>query len=706
MNFRVLHKTRGRVHLDLAVRRLDSREADVLYYSILEQPGVQNVQVLYRTGQIICKFNPTAVGAEKNLLDFIRKADPRDPALAEYVPAVSGRATNEEFKEKIAVKVMTRVAKRLLLPAPIRALWVMKNGAPFIADGMKDLLRRKFSAEIVHASAILASILTGDFSTAGSIIFLTELGEILEEWTYKKSVDDLAQSLALNISRVWKMENGEAVSVSPSQVQAGDKICVYMGNVIPMDGIVYEGEAMVNQAALTGESIPVHKEKGITVYAGTVIDEGELVIEVKETSGQTRYDNIVRMIEESESMVAQTQSQAERLVSQLIPYTFGTAALTWLLTRNVTKAASVLMVDFSCAIEVAMPIAVLSAMREASGHHMTVKGGKFLEMLSDADTIVFDKTGTLTRSIPKVEEIVCMEGRDPDEMLCLAADLEEHFPHSLANAVVQAARERNLNYGVPHSKPEYIIAHGIVSEAGGERVIIGSYNFVFNDEKTVVRPEDQEKLAHLPAQYSHLYMAIGGVLAAIIGIDDPIKEETPVVIDRLRKAGFTNIVMMTGDSERTAAAIAAQAGVDRYYAEVLPEDKARFVEMEKNAGHRVVMIGDGINDSPALSAADVGIAMKEGADIAREIADITLAGSDLEQLIALRELSVKLMSRMKNTGSVGIASNAAILAAGILGLVTPGTAALLHNTSTIALCLRNMQNMIPPEEYYKEGGYT
>ncbi len=700
MKVTVLHRAKGQMQIGLGLRRLKPEEADVLYYALTEHPGVRSVTVLPRTAQLLLRFDPCRADAPAETLKFLRSFSPEDPEMQKLVPAVSARATSEQYKEEIGTLIMTRVAKRLLLPAPIRYAWTIWNGLPFIRAGLKDLIQKKFSAEIVHASAILASLLTGDFPTAGSIIFLTKLGEILEEWTYKKSVEDLARSLALNVTNVWKVEGETTELVNLSQVKVGDRIHVYMGSVIPLDGIVSEGEAMVNQSALTGESIPVHKEPGITVYAGTVIDEGDLIIEVKETSGQTRYDNIVKFIEQSESMVAVTQSQAEKLVSRLIPYTFGTAALTWLLTRNVTKAASVLMVDFSCAIEVAMPISVLSAMREAGAHHITVKGGKFLEHIAGADTVVFDKTGTLTRSVPTVEAVVPMSGRDENEMLALAADLEAHFPHSLASAVVQAARDRGLDYGVPHSKPEYIVAHGIVSIAAGQRVVIGSHHFVFDDEKTLVRPEDEAKLHALPLRYSQLYMAIDGVLAAIIGIDDPIKPETRNVVRRLKAAGLTNIVMMTGDSERTAAAIAAEAGIDRWYSEVLPEDKAHFVEQEKEAGHRVIMIGDGINDSPALSAADVGIAMKEGADIAREIADITLSGSDLEQLIALKELSDKLMLRMKSTGALGIAANGAILLAGILGLVTPGTAALLHNTSTIALCLRNMTEMIPEETQY------
>lgn len=693
MKYRILHHTKGRLHLDLQERRLGGQEADVLYYMLTERDEVESVQVFARTAQVIIRYR----GPASTLLSFLKDAELTDPELLDMVPAVSARATNVQFKEKIIDEVMVRCLKRVLLPFPVRAVVTVVDCAPFIAAGVKDLLKRNFSAEIVHASAIAASLLTRDFSTAGSIAFLTKIGEILEEWTYKKSVDDLAQSLALNVSNVWKMEENSPVLVKIGQIKTGDLIHVTMGNVIPLDGTAVSGEAMVNQATLTGESTPVRKAEGISVFAGTVIEEGELVIEVKETFGETRYDAIVKMIEESESMTSETQSQAEKLVSKLIPYTFGTAALAWILTRNATKAASVLMVDFSCAIEVAMPIAVLSAINESARQKITVKGGKFLEKIATADTIIFDKTGTLTKASPKVADVVAMSGRDPDEMLRIAACIEEHFPHSLANAVVKAAKEKNLEHEEMHSEVSYIVAHGIVTSIGEDRVVIGSQHFVFEDEAVEVLPEDKEKLEALPPQYSHLYLAIGGRLAAVIGISDPMKEEAAQTVARLRQAGFSHIVMMTGDSERTAAAIAKQAGITEYYAEVLPEDKAHYVEAEKEAGHQVVMVGDGINDSPALSAADVGIAIKEGADIAREIADITLSGSHLGQLAVLRALSCQLMTRMKNTGRVGIAFNGAILLAGLAGAVTPGTAAFLHNASTIVLCLRNMGDLLPQE---------
>lgn len=693
MRFKITHRANGRLHLNMAKRQFTEQEADVLHYALLERDEVVKVQVLARIGEVIVTYR----GSAAPLLQFLRGMKYSDPDLLDLIPAVSARATSVQYKEKIMDEVMLRVLKRFFLPIPVSTVCTIVDGMPFIIHGLKDVIHKNFSAEIVHASAIAASLLTGDFSTASSITFLTTVGEILEEWTYKKSVDDLAQSLALNVTKVWKLEDGVARQVNISQIRSGDLIQVTMGNLIPLDGRVESGEAMVNQAALTGESVAVRKAPDISVFAGTVIEEGELIIEVRETSGMTRYDKIVKMIEESESLTPVVQSQAERVVSKLIPYTFGTAVLTFLLTRNITKAASVLMVDFSCAIEVAMPIAVLSAMNESSRHKITVKGGRFLEEISEADTIIFDKTGTLTKATPMVAEVLAMGDRDPDEMLRIAACIEEHFPHSLANAVVRAAKEKHLEHEEMHSKATYIVAHGIETSIGEDRAVIGSYHFIFEDEGVEVTEEDRAKLEALPAQYSHLYMAIGGKLAAVIGIEDPIKTETTEVIHRLRRLGFEHIVMMTGDSERTAKAIAAQAGITEFYAEVLPEDKAHFVEQEKAKGHKVIMVGDGINDSPALSAADVGIAIKEGADIAQEIADITLSGSHLEQLATLRELSDRLMVRMKSTGRIGIAFNGAILLAGLGGLVVPGTAALLHNASTIGLCLRNMNNLVPEE---------
>lgn len=695
MRYRIIHQTARRLHIGIAKRRLQDKEADILYYALSERGDVETVQIFARTAEAVIRFRE---GIREEMLEYLDAFDLQDESAVEQMPEVSARAVSEMYKEKIAVKTMLQVIKRLAVPFPIRVAWTVYNGAPYIVSGFRDLIQRQFSAEIVHASAILASLLTRDFNTASSIVYLTDVGEILEEWTFKKSVDNLAQSLALNVTKVWKVEDGRSSLVSIHQIQDGDLIQVSIGSMIPLDGVVEEGEALVNQAALTGESIPAEKRPDSTVFAGTVVEEGELFIRVRGVSGETRYDRIVRMIEESESMTSVTQSRAEAVVSRLIPYTFGTALVTGLLTRNLTKAASVLMVDFSCAIEVAMPIAVLSSMREASRHQITVKGGKYLEMISEANTIVFDKTGTLTYATPVVEEVLPMGDRKADDMLALAACLEEHFPHSLANAVIRSAKEKNLCHEQLHSKPTYIVAHGIESTFEGQRVVLGSYHFVLEDEAAKVSDEDWARVQAMPAQYSRLYMAVGGELAAVIGIADPIKTETPGVIAALKDTGIEHIVMMTGDSERTAAAIAAEAGITEYYSEVLPEDKARYVQKERDKGRKVIMIGDGINDSPALSAADVGIAMKEGADIAREIADITLSGRELEQLVTLRRMSANLMNRMNSTARVGIAFNAAILLAGILGLATPGTAALLHNASTIGLCLQNMTDVLPEKE--------
>ena len=692
MRYRVLHEGPGQLHLKLARGRLSEREADILYYALIDRLEVVKASVFSRTGEVTLRVRSNPEG----LLSYLDSLQLTEDAVK--MPSVSGRATNEHYKEKIIDMFVMRGLKRFFLPAPVRTVVTVYEAAPFIWHGIKDILHKKFSAEIVHASAISASLLIGDFPTASSITFLTEVGEVLEEWTYKKSVNDLAQSLSLNISRVWKVGEGPDELVKIENIKVGDKVRVTMGNMIPLDGVVFSGEALVNQAALTGEPMAVQKIPGRSVFAGTAVEEGELIIEVKEVSGETRYDKIIQMIEASESMSPVTQSQAEKVVSRMIPYTFGTAVATWLLTRNVIKAASVLMVDFSCAIEVAMPVATLSAMSEASRHRLTVKGGKFLETIAEADTIVFDKTGTLTRATPVVQQVVALGGWSEDEMLRMAACLEEHFPHSLAYAVVRAAREKHLKHEEMHSKPEYIVAHGIVSYVGDERVVIGSQRFIFEDEGVALTHEDEEKIAAIPEENSRLYMAIGGRLAAVIGIADPIKEEAVQVIEELKKAGIQHVVMMTGDSRRTAAAVAAKAGITEFYAEVLPEDKANYVERQKAAGRKVIMVGDGINDSPALSAADVGIAMKEGADIAQEIADVTLYGSELEKLITLKRIGDRLMPRMHNTARIGIGFNGAILVAGLLGLVAPGAAAFLHNFSTIALSVYNMTPLVPEEE--------
>jgi len=685
MRYRIVHEGPGRLHIALDRVRLSSKEADILYYALIERRDVVKVQVYPRTGEAVVRYRRE----REELLAVLDTLSLRDEE-AVRLPAVSARATNEEYREKIISMLLRRGLKKLLLPAPVRAVLTVYRAVPFIWHGLRDVLKGHFSAEIIHASAIGASLLIGDFPTADSITFLTELGELLEEWTYKKSVDDLAQSLSLNVSKVWKVGDGADILVNIEDVAVGDRIRVTMGNVIPLDGIAAGGEAMVNQSALTGEPLAVRKIPGRAVFAGTVVEQGELVIEVREVSGDTRYDKIIKMIEASESMNPVTQSQAERVVTRMIPYTFATAVAAWLLTRNVTKAASVLMVDFSCAIEVAMPV--------ATRHQLTVKGGKFLETISQADTIVFDKTGTLTRATPCVEQVVPMEGREEKDMLRIAACLEEHFPHSLANAVVRAAQEQGLQHEEMHSKPEYIVAHGIVSTIGEGRVVLGSWHFIFDVEGVPLLPGDEARLEAIPEENSRLFLAIDGHLAAVIGIADPVKEEAAAVIARLKEQGIRHVVMMTGDSHKTAAAVAARAGITEFYAEVLPEDKARYVEEQKAAGRKVIMVGDGINDSPALSAADVGIAMKEGADIAQEISDVTVSGDALGQLVVLKQVSDRLMPRMRSTARVGIGFNGAILLAGLLGLVTPGTAAFLHNASTIGLSLYNMTPLVAEEK--------
>ena len=576
----------------------------------------------------------------------------------------------------------------------IRDSYITLSSLKYIAKGIQSLWHRKIEVAVLDATAIGVSVLRKDFGTAGSVMFLLGIGELLEEWTHKKSVDDLARTMALNVGKVWLKSDGQEVLVSVNDISAGDEVVVHMGNVIPFDGEVSEGEAMVNQASLTGESLPIRKAEGNYVYAGTVLEEGELTILVKEVGGSSRFEKIVTMIEESEKLKSSLEGKAEHLADRLVPYTLGGTALTYLLTRNTTKALSVLMVDFSCALKLAMPISVLSAIREASLYHMTVKGGKYLEAVAEADTIVFDKTGTLTKAKPSVVEVVSFDGREPDELLRIAACMEEHFPHSMAKAVVQAAEEKGLAHEEMHSKVEYIVAHGISTTINGKRAVIGSSHFVFEDEKCTIPEGKEELFENLPVEYTHLYLAIENQLAAVICIEDPLREEAEAVITSLRKAGLSKIVMMTGDSERTAHAIAERVGVDEYYSEVLPEDKAAFVEKEKAAGRKVIMIGDGINDSPALSAADVGIAISDGAEIAREIADITISADDLYQIVTLKLISDALMKKISKNYKQIVGFNTGLIALGVAGVIQPATSALLHNTSTLVISLKSMQNLL------------
>lgn len=695
MQYEMIHRSPGRFHINFAKRRFTEHEADVLYYTLLDYPGVTDVTVYQRTAQLALRFDHDG----KTILDDIRCLDLNDPELAQCVPTVSARATNETFKNQLLDKIIGRIARRILLPAPVRAVLATIKAVPFCIHCVNQFRSGESSADIIHGAAVIAALLTREFSTASSVMFLTEVGELLEQWTYKKSVDDLAQSLALNVEKVWRVdEDGTEAQVGLNRIRTGDKFHASMGNMIPLDGKVISGEAMVNQSVLTGEPLAVRKSAGDDVYAGTVLEEGDLIVEVSFGLGENRYDKIVHMIENSENMAALTQTKAASVADKLVPWTFGLSIAAFAITRDPMKAASVLMADFSCAVEVAMPIAVLSAMREAGRHNITVKGGKFLENIAKADTIVFDKTGTLTNAEPVVEEVLAFGDNNANDMLAIAADLEEHFPHSLANAVVRKAAECGLTYSENHSKAEYIVAHGITAEIDGKRAVIGSYHFVIEDEGVVVSPEDQAKIDAMSATTSKLYFAIGSRLSAVIAIADPLKPETPDVIARLKAAGFPNIVMMTGDSRETAEAIASEAGITEVHAEVLPEDKARYVAEQKAKGRKVLMIGDGINDSPALSEADVGVAIKEGADIAQEIADVTLSGSNLSTLITLRHIADKLMKRMHSTYVVGNMLNGAVLAFGFFGFITPNTGALLHNVSTIGLCLRNMQDLDAEED--------
>ena len=670
------------------------READILAYYLENLPGVTLAKVYERTADAVICYS----GDRKDILEGLQKFSYQDNQLEEIVPKNSGRELNAEYKEKLIQRVCTRIVTQTVLPAPVRAVYTGIKAVRYIIKGIKCLWKRKLEVEVLDATAITVSILRRDFNTAGSVMFLLGIGELLEEWTHKKSVGDLARSMSLNVSKVWLKADGTEVLVPISQVKEGDEVLVHVGTMIPLDGIVVEGEAMVNQASMTGESIPVKKEKGSYVYAGTALEEGEITICVKKAAGSTRFERIVTMIEESEKLKSSVEGKAENLADALVPWSLGGTALTYLLTRNATKALSILMVDFSCALKLAMPLAVLSAIREANVHHITVKGGKFMEAVADADTIVFDKTGTLTKAKPVVVDIVTFGDRDKNEMLRIAACLEEHFPHSMANAVVQESLSRHLVHDEMHTKVEYIVAHGIASQINGERVVIGSHHFVFEDEKCVIPVDGQAKFDALPEEYSHLYMAIGGELVAVICIEDPLRPEAEVVLRQLREAGIKKLVMMTGDSERTARAIARRVGVDEYYSEVLPEDKAHYVEEAKKNGHKVIMVGDGINDSPALSAADVGVAISEGAEIAREIADVTVSEDDLAQLVILKQLSNCLMKRIHSNYRFVISFNLGLILLGVGGILAPTTSALLHNTSTLAISLKSMTNLIEEQE--------
>ena len=691
MKFYIKHESRGRIRIHLAQKRMSSVQAETLLYYLQNQNQVSFAKVYDRTGDAVICYE----GERAAVIRMIQLFHYEEVELPTGLLESSGRALNNEYQEKLISKVIYHFGRKWLLPAPIRAIYTTVVSVKYIWKGIQTLAQGKIEVPVLDATAIGVSMLRGDYGTAGSVMFLLGVGELLEEWTHKKSVGDLARSMSLNVGKVWLKKDGQEILVPSEKIVAGDEIVVHMGNMIPFDGEVSNGEGMVNQASLTGESVPVRRTLGSVVYAGTVLEEGELTILVKQTGGSSRYEKITAMIEESEKLKSGLESKAEHLADRLVPYSLGGTALTYLLTRNATKALSILMVDFSCALKLAMPISVLSAIREANQHKITVKGGKFLEAVAEADTIVFDKTGTLTKAQPTVAEVVSFsETKSPDELLRIAACLEEHFPHSMAKAVVDAAKEKHLDHEEMHSKVEYIVAHGISTTINGEKAIIGSYHFVFEDENSIIPEGMEEKFRHLPEEYSHLYLALEGVLAAVICIEDPLRPEAAEIIRQLKKTGLKKIVMMTGDSERTAKAIAKKVGVDEYYAEVLPEDKANFVEKEKAEGRKVIMIGDGINDSPALSAADVGIAISEGAEIAREIADITVAADDLAEILVLRMLSNRLMKRIHKNYRFIVTFNAGLILLGVGGILQPTTSALLHNTSTLYIGLKSMGNLL------------
>ena len=694
MRFCIKHEMKGRLRIHIIQNRMTYAEADTLSWYLEEQENVTEVKVYERTADAVICYK----GEREEILTVLKQFSYEKAEVPETVLSSSGRQLNEEYKERLITKTVLHYGSKLFLPMPVRAVITSVKSVKYIWKGIRCLAHGRLEVPVLDATAISVSVFRKDFATAGSVMFLLGIGEIIEEWTHKKSVGDLARSMSLNVKKVWLKREDQEILVKSSEVQPGDEIIVHMGNVIPFDGEVSDGEGMVNQASLTGEAMPVRRVSGQSVYAGTVLEEGELQIRVKAVTGSTRYEKIVSMIEDSEKLKSRAEGKAEHLADSLVPYTLLGTGAAWLLTRNVTRTLSVLMVDFSCALKLAMPITVLSAIREAGENHITVKGGKFLEAVADADTIVFDKTGTLTKATPTVKDVVVFGEYPKEEALRIAACLEEHFPHSMAKAVVDAAKERNLSHEEMHSKVEYIVAHGISSYINDKKVVIGSSHFVFEDEECTIDPQYQDRYDTLPPEYSHLYLAIEHKLAAVICIEDPLREEAAEMVKSLKAAGITKVVMMTGDSERTAAAIAKRVGVDEYYAEVLPEDKANFVEKEKSEGRKVIMIGDGINDSPALSAADAGIAISDGAEIAREIADITIAADDLREVVTLKLLSNLMLKRIHRNYRSIVGINSGLIVLGVTGMIQPTMSALLHNTSTLLISLRSMRNLLPEKE--------
>lgn len=690
MKFVIKHEIKGRIRVHIIQNKMTYAQADILAFYLNNNKYVTFAKVYDRTSDATINY----IGDREEIITLLKHFRYDEVEVPTGLVENSGRELNAKYQEKLVNKVIFRYAGRLFLPYPVRACVTTVKSVKYICKGLNCLWHRKIEVPVLDATAIGVSVIRSDFETAGSVMFLLGIGELLEEWTHKKSVDDLARTMSLNVGKVWLVKDDNEVLVPSSEIEVGDKVVVRMGKIIPFDGQVTAGEAMVNQASLTGESAPVRKCENSYVYAGTVVEEGEITVKVKETGGSSKFEKIVMMIEESEKLKSALESKAEHIADKLVPYTLAGTGITYLLSRNVTKALSVLMVDFSCALKLAMPISVLSAIREASMHNITVKGGKFLEAVANADTIVFDKTGTLTKAQPTVAKVISFNGYEPDELLRIAACLEEHFPHSMANAVVDAARTKKLDHEEMHSKVEYVVAHGISTKINDKKVIIGSYHFVFEDEKCVVPEGKEELFKNLPNEYSHLYLAIGDSLAAVICIEDPLREEAEAVINSLRRAGISKIVMMTGDSDRTAKVIAKKVGVDEYYSEVLPEDKAKFVEKEKAKSRKVIMIGDGINDSPALSAADVGIAISDGAEIAREIADITIGSDDLYNIVTLKLLSDSLMKRISKNYRNIVGFNTGLILLGVSGIIQPTTSALFHNTSTLLISLKSMQNLL------------
>lgn len=693
MRIKIQHEIKGRIRFSTQKKKMTAREADMFLFYINSLKNVTSAKVYERTGDSVVCYTGSRQELIRNLVAFSFE----DKELQEKVPENTGRELMNQYKEKLVSKLVIHFLCKLFLPAPAAKAKAVIQSLHFIKEGLKCIRRRKLEVPVLDATAISVSLIWGDVSTASSIMLLLGVGEILEEWTHKKSVADLARSMSLNVEKVWKKEGNTEILTEIQDIKEQDLICVHMGNMIPLDGIVTQGEAMVNQASLTGEGIPVKKEKDAYVYAGTVVEEGELTIQVKQSAGSTRYEKIVSMIEDSERLKSSLEGKAAHLADRLVPFSFLGTILTYLLTRNATRALSILMVDFSCALKLSMPIAVLAAMRECQDHQITVKGGKFLEAVAEAETVVFDKTGTFTKAQPTVAEVVAFGENDRDSMLRLAACLEEHFPHSIANAVVAQAKKEGLSHEEMHSKVEYVVAHGISSQVNGEKVIIGSYHFVFEDEKTKIPEGEKEKFNELPPEYSHLYLAVSGELAAVICIEDPLREEAKDIVPALKKTGIRKVVMMTGDSERTARTIAEKTGVDQFYAEVLPEDKASYIEKEKAKGRKVLMVGDGINDSPALSAANAGVAVSGGAQIAREIADITISGENLHQLVTLKRAGNCLMKRIHRNYRFVIGFNTGLIILGLAGILAPGTSAFLHNMSTLGITLESMTNMLDKE---------